>query len=256
MLGEDQVVRPRHVLCALGSGLDFGMVENIVADVGGAGFSLDQEYSQPAPDPRMSTAFRACLSNATFTDSDWESVAAHDSVAYVLSPPMTQTTSLDISRRMLAVTAALLRSGATAAKNDSSGLTHGRDRWLTLADLAAADPILNIASEALYRAWVKRPISTGTLLYSCGMHLLAAPDVELETEPLGKSGPLDDRVELMDGLAIYLLTERRAQEIHDGEGFRLADDAPRWVLRKRLCHRYDDDDFFFNPYGYWRLTPG
>jgi hypothetical protein len=254
MLSDDHVVTPRHVLCVLGSGLDFGMVADVVADVGGAGFSVDEEYSQRVPDPRMAMAFRACLSNQTFTEADWDSVAAHDSVAYVLSPRMTQTTSIDVSRRMLAVTAALLRSGATAAKNDSSGLTHGRERWLTLAD-AAADRIPIVLAEALYRAWVKRPISTSTLLYSCGMHLLAAPDVEVETATADGSTPVDNWVELIDSLAIYLLTERRALEIRDGEGFRLDAEAPRWILRKRLCHRYDDDDFFFNPYGYWRLTP-
>ncbi|WP_030905006.1 hypothetical protein [Streptosporangium amethystogenes] len=45
--------------------------------------------------------------------------------------------TFDVSRRMPAVTAGLLRSGATAAKGESSGLAHGRERWLTLADRAA-----------------------------------------------------------------------------------------------------------------------
>ncbi|MGO1056117.1 hypothetical protein [Crossiella sp. CA198] len=253
MSGEDQVVRPRHVLCVLGSGLAPMVVQNVVAEVGGPGFSVDPEYSSVAHDPRMPEAFRACLATATFTGTDWESLSAHDSVAYVLSPPMTPATSLDLSRRMLAVTAALLRSGATAVKNESSGLTHGRDRWLRLADNAATAPGPAHLADALYHAWVKRPISTGELLFSCGMHLLAAPDVEVESS--GEPDSLEDRVALIDGLAIYLLTERRAREIQEGEGFRLAPDAPRWVLRKRPCHRYDDDDFFFNPHGYWRLTP-
>jgi hypothetical protein len=104
----------------------------------------------------------------------------------------------------------------------------------------------------LYQAWVKRPISSGPLLYSCGMHLLAAPDVEVDRGE--REDDLDNWVELIDGLGLYLLTERRALEIRDGEGFRLAEDAPRWILRQRLCYRYEEDDFFFNPYGYWRLT--
>ena len=80
---------------------------------------------------------------------------------------------------------------------------------------------------------MKRPISTGTVLYRCGMHLLGAPDVEVE------AGPLDEAIALIDSLAGYLLTEERARQIGDGEGFRLDRDAPRWI---------------FNPYGYWRLT--
>lgn len=248
-------MRPRQVLCVLGSGLAPEVVHNVVAEVGGRGFSVDPEYAHPAHDPRMDAAFRACLANATFTDTDWEAVSAHDSVAYVLSPPMTPATSFDLSQRMLAVTATLLRSGATAVKSESSGLTHGRDRWLRLADDAAAAPGPVTLADALYHAWVKRPISTGALLFSCGMHLLAAPDVEVAAGSPAEPNLLDDRVALIDGLASYLLTERRAREIQDGEGFRLAPGTPRWVLRKRPCHRYDDDDFFFNPQGYWRLTP-
>jgi len=248
----DDVIRPRHVLCVIGAGLDFDMVASVAAEVGGDGFTLDDEYSQHEPDERMTTSFRACLCNATFTDDDWAAVAAHDSVAYVLSPPLTPETSFDAAGRMLAVTAALLRAGATAAKNESSGLTHGRDRWLAIAEAAAeqADPDVNAG--ILYQAWVKRPISSGPLLYSCGMHLLAAPDVEVDRGE--REDDLDNWVELIDGLGLYLLTERRALEIRDGEGFRLAEDAPRWILRQRLCYRYEEDDFFFNPYGYWRLT--
>lgn len=52
----------------------------------------------------------------------------------------------------------------------------------------------------------------------------------------------------------YLLADPRAQEIEDGAGFRLTEDAPRHVLRTGDCDRYDEDDLFFNPYGYIRLT--
>ena len=137
MTSEDQPVTPRHVLCALGSGLDFGAVERIAKEVGGPDFSFDDEYSEQAPDTRMTHAFRACLADRTFTDADWEAVESHDSVAYVMGPPMTRGISLGVSRRLLAVAAALLRGGATAVKNESNALAHGRDQWLTLADQAA-----------------------------------------------------------------------------------------------------------------------
>ncbi|HKT05974.1 MAG TPA: hypothetical protein VJT31_41235 [Rugosimonospora sp.] len=251
MRGGEQGVRPRHVLCVLGTGLELGLVDEVVAQ---AGCTVDREYSQQAPDPRMTAAFRACLSNDTFTGADWAAVAGHDSVAYVLSPPMPRAASLDTSRRMLAVTAALLRSGATAVKSDSSGLTHGRDRWLELAEQAATAPDPGAVAGTLYHAWVKRPVAAGTVLYSCGMHLLAAPDVEVKAGRR-RADPVRGWVDLIDGLAIYLLTEPRAWEMHDGEAFRLGPDTPRWLLERRRCRRYGDDDFFFNPYGYWRLNP-
>ncbi|GII05159.1 hypothetical protein [Planobispora takensis] len=283
MFHQNYDVLPRHVLCVLGSGLDPRTVEEVVGEAGGPGFIVDREAFRRVHDPRMPRSFEACLMNDSFEESDEEAVRTHDSVVYVLSPPMPQHIAfnprrsviigeehgyklpggawnevLDVSRRTLAVAGALLRSGATAVKNESSGLTHGRDRWLFLADGAAGATDWMELAVVLFEAWVKRPISSANLLRSCGMHLLGAPDVELEVDwpdPRRPSGrQVDDAVELMDNLALYLLTEDRAMTIVDGEGFRLSPDGPRWVLRRHPCHD-DEESFFHNPYGYWRLTP-
>ncbi|MEV0622029.1 hypothetical protein AB0I81_52540 [Nonomuraea sp. NPDC050404] len=248
---------PRHVLCFLGSGLDLSEMERIAKGFGG--FVLDREYSEAEPDPRMPDAFEASMAAASFDEDDWDAVESHDTVGYLLSAPMMRELAFDTSRRLLAVTAALLRSGATAVKNESNGLAHGRDRWLALADAAAdeaADATDEDLADALVTAWVKRPIYNGQVLYSCGMHLLGAPEVEIEVggePPAG--GELLDLVAHLDALAVYLLTDPRAQEIEDGAGFRMSEDAPRWLLRTGACTRYDEDDLFFNPYGYVRLTP-
>ncbi|WP_433510494.1 hypothetical protein ACQP2T_42430 [Nonomuraea sp. CA-143628] len=243
---------PRHVLCVLGSGLALSEMERIASGFGG--FVLDREYSEAEPDPRMPEAFEASMAAASFDESDWAAVESHDTVGYLLSMPMMRELAFDTSRRLLAVTAALLRSGATAVKNESSGITHGRDRWLALADRAADAKDEDLA-DALASAWVKRPIYDGQVLYSCGMHLLGAPEVEIEVgpEPPTKD-ELPELVEHLDTLAIYLLTDPRAAEIEDGAGFRMTEDAPRWLLRTGPCDRYDEDDLFFNPYGYVRLT--
>ncbi|GAA3112398.1 hypothetical protein [Streptosporangium carneum] len=283
MFEQNYDVLPRHALCALGSGLDLRTVEEVVARAGGPGFVVDRDAFLSVHDPRMSRAFAACLTDGSFAESDEEAVRRHDSVVYVLSPPMPQhlgfnprrhvmigeehgyklpggawSEVLDISRRTLAVAGALLRSGATAVKTESSGLTHGRDRWLFLADRAAEATDWMELAVVLFDAWVKRPISSANLLRSCGMHLLGAPDVELEADwpdPRRPSGrQIGDAVELMDNLALYLLTEDRALMIFDGEGFRLSADGPRWVLRRHPCDD-DEESFFYNPYGYWRLTP-
>jgi hypothetical protein len=158
------------VLCVLGSGLGLSEMERIAAGFGG--FVLDREYSEAAPDPRMPEAFEACMAAASFDEADRAAVESHDTVGYLLSAPMMREPAADTSRRLLAATAALLRSGATAVKN----------------------------------------------------------------------------------VAIYLLTDPRADEIEDGAGFRMTEDSPRWSLRTGTCDRYDEDDLFFNPYGYVRLT--
>jgi len=210
----------------------------------------------------MPYAFEACLAKASFTDVDRKAVESHDTVAYLASRPMhaftmppelLRPTLQDLSRTALALAAALLRSGATAVKNESNGLTHGRDRWLALADEAAAATTDQELAGVLHRATVKRPVSHDDVLYSCGMHLLGAPDVELETDPATDSD-VEECVTLMDALAIYLLTDERAAQMVDGEGFRLSADSPRWLLQHRPDDRHDTDDFFYNPLGYWRLT--
>ncbi|MEV4107036.1 hypothetical protein [Nonomuraea sp. NPDC049695] len=243
---------PRHVLCVLGSGLGLSEMERIAAGFGG--FVLDREYSEAEPDPRMPEAFKSSMAAASFEDTDWAAVESHDTVGYLLSAPMMRDFAFDTSRRLLAATAALLRSGAVAVKNESSGITHGRDRWLALAG-QAADATDEALAAALVAAWVKRPIYDGQALYSCGMHLLGAPEVEIE---VGEEPPTEDLlldlVAHLDTLAIYLLTDPRAEEIEDGAGFRMTEDAPRWVLRTGACDRYDEDDLFFNPYGSIRLT--
>lgn len=72
------------------------------------------------------------MAAASFDEADRAAVESHDTVGYLLSAPMMRELAADTSRRLLAATAALLRSGATAVKNESSGLTHGRNRWASL----------------------------------------------------------------------------------------------------------------------------
>jgi hypothetical protein len=243
---------PRHVLCVLGSGVGLSEMERIAADFGG--FVLDREYSEAEADPRMPEAFEASMAAASFDEADWAAVESHDTVGYVLSAPMMRDLAADTSRRLLAATAALLRSGAGAVKNESSGLTHGRDRWLALAE-RAADATDDVLADVLVTTWVKWPIYDGQVLYSCGMHLLGAPEVEIEVdEEHLTEDSLPELVAQLETLAIYLVSDPRAAEIEDGAGFRMSEDAPRRVLRTGTCDRYDEDDLFFNPYGYVRLT--
>lgn len=244
-------VRARHVVCFLGEWKDFDAVEATLAEVGGDGFRLDDEYSALARDPRMPRAFEASRDRVvpSFEPSDEEAVAKHRAVAYVLSPPMEPAGAQAISARMLAVIAALFEAGATAVKGESSGIAHGRKHWLSMAERAAAQDVLERAA-ALTDAWVRRPLDDEDrgVLYSCGMHLLGEPDVEMPRlmEPM-------EAVRWIDALTIYLTAEKPEHGLHDGETFRPTEDHARRVLRSRKCDRYEEDDFFFNPTGYWNL---
>ena len=246
-MSDDLVVlHPRHVLCALGSDLDLDALESLAEE---AGFELDREYSESEPDPRMPRAFEASLARASFTEADWDAVEDHDSVAYLVSRQVFPFVAVDVARWTLELTAKLLRSGVTAVKNESNGLTHGRERWLELAEGAASQ---DKSVLPLYLALVKRPIADDGLYYSCGMHLLGHPDIEIAWKGEPDAAEL---ARLIDGMALYVLTEERAEEMQEGEGFRLSDDEPRWIISRVQCDRYEEDDIFFNPYGFWRLTP-
>jgi hypothetical protein len=244
------VIARRHIVCFIGEGLDFERLGVVAREVGGDGFEVDGEYSQHAPEPRMRKAFEACVDRVvpSFGENDWAAVDAHTDVLYMLSPTITDDDALEIAHRTLRVTAALLNAGATAAKGECSGIAHGRDRWLDLA--AAADDAGGVTelAVALHLGWVRRPISDDGWWYSCGMHLLGAPDVECRADEA-------DWLEWMDALALYLLVELPEDGVRSGEGFRLTEGGDRRVLQHQGCQRYEADDLMFNPYGYWRLTP-
>ena len=101
-------------------------------------------------------------------------------------------------------------------------------------------------------------IHDGEVYYSCGMHLLGEADVELAPGSTAEPEPelLLEWVTTMEIASYYLLTEQPEHGVQDGEGFRIAQDAPRWIMNRMECERFEEDDFFHNPYGYWRLTPG
>lgn len=235
---------PRHVLCLLGHWSSFDPLEACLP----AGFSLDREYSVLEPDDRMVGSFEVSEDGArpSMQPSDWEAVREHRAVAYVLSPPMERERSCDISGEALSFLARALQDGAVAAKGESSGIAHGRERWLELAR-QAAQPDPHTRRGTLYFSWVRRPLQSDDLLYSCGMHLLGEPDLELPAS-LGVA----EALEWMDLLGLYLVADRPG-EMRTGEGFRLREDGPRRTVRRLQCRRYDPEEFFFNPYGYVRL---
>lgn len=248
-------ILPRHVICILGSWRDFSDVQAAVSACGGD-FTLDKEYSQLSPDDRMSTAFEASLDrfDPTITDEDWDNIRSHTAVAYILSPPMSQPAAESISARALLLTAMLLNQGGLAAKSESAGLAHGRQRWIELGrkySAATDQDDAHTASAMLYWAWVQRAIhdtSTATL-YSVGMHLLGQRDTEID-DSLDPSTAL----QWIDLMGLYLVSDKPDRPVLDGEGFRLRNEGPRRTIRHEPCERYEEDEFFFNPYGYNRLV--
>jgi hypothetical protein len=247
--------QPRHVICVLGQWDHFTSVQSIVDSVSPE-FALDLEYSQLEPDNRMKDAFVASVdrNNPTIIGDEWRAIDSHSAVAYILSPPIKKNDSESISATALLLVAELLKAGGVAAKSESAGLAHGRERWLELAlqyRKGIKDGDTHAASAALYRAWVQRAIhdEDTNSFYSVGMHLLGHRDVEVDDEL-----DVPDAVKWIDLMGLYLVADKPNRTLREGEGFRLSDSGPRRIIELDNCHRYAEDDFFFNPYGYIRLV--
>src|SRR5262249_13910677 len=153
----------RYVVCILGNFRAFDDLKNAITHVGGAGFELDEAYSTLRPDPRMTPSFQVCMDRVapSVTALDEAAIAQHKAVAYVLSPHMPRDGATAVAERVLALIKASFEIGAVAVKIESSGIAHGRARWIELATAvqkARASNDVEALSRALYTAVVRRPI--------------------------------------------------------------------------------------------------
>ena len=95
------------------------------------------------------------------------------------------------------------------------------------------------------------PISDGTDLYTCGMHLLGKADLIVGCDVLSAT----EAVELFSLFALYLLAECPEGEFCSGHTFSVSKKAPKYRVLWEACTGYDEDEFFFNPFGRQRFTP-
>lgn len=240
---------PKLVLCVLG-GADLDSRCGPILDAEG----LEHEWQ--GRDDQMIPAFQAsaCRCDPSFTADDLASVAGHSRVLYLLSPNLTAQDAPRESLRFLHLANRLFEAGATAIKCESSGIAHGRDRWIELARDAEAEPWA-----ALLRGYVQLPILNGDDFYTCGLHLLGQPDlIASRTLLRNASGSTDDpawtAVQLFRVFAYYLLTECTPGQFASGHTFSLDAESPVFRLRWEECNGYEQDDLFSNPFGRWRFA--
>lgn len=204
-------------------------------------FECDDEFSGLGHDERMPEAFAISDNTVqpTLTEADREAISTHTDVAYVLSPRLIGSNGLAEASRALDFVGRCFSSGARAIKCESSGLTHGRERWQELAE--------RTDDASLFWAWVRRPLDDDGVLYSCGFHLLGQPDIEVVGESVA------DALELIDIFAMYILVDRPGDRLKPGNTFSVSDVSPVYRISSSPCVRYEEDEFFYNPHGYWRL---
>jgi len=240
-------VTPRHVLCFLGGAHALeplsDAAEKAVRDFA-TGFNVDHTYSQDKPDERMERSFGVSwdrVQPSAWSLADEKAVLDHQSVLYVLSPPMTPDNAVTVSTAALLVVDQLIKAGATAVKGESAGVAHGLARWneLVLQAGAALKSNDDIALRRICRlAFTKRPLAAEVYLESVGFHLVGLPEVYIP-----KSRGTDGEVSaLMDTVADEI-ARNGLEPTLKARGARLFFDTD-----------FAEDDFKFNPYGIVKLA--
>lgn len=241
---------PKLILCVLGHA-DLESRCSHLLDAEG----IEHEWHEH--DDRMISAFQAsaCRCDPSITAEDFDRIVEHSRVLYVLSTNFTARDGPSVSRKFLRLGGRLLETGALAMKCESSGIAHGRARWLELArEAEGADPW-----SVLLRGYVQLPIQNGDDYYTCGLHLLGQPDLiasgSLLREACDSTKNLAwNAVDLFRGFAHYLLAECDPGRFASGHSFSLDAASPRFRVLWEECSGYQEDDFLFNPFGRWRFA--
>ncbi len=243
-------VKPRHVLCFLGGERSLAHLSDAASGAihaFAAGFTVDRTYSQDQADERMPRSFDVCWDRVEpndWTPADEQAVASHRSVLYVLGPPMTKETAVDVSAIGLRLVERLIESGAIAVKGESAGVAHGLSRWrqLNVQAESAASSGEDVALSRVCRiAFAKRPLDTEKVFQTVGFHLVGLPEVYVSRTSRDRPAVMD-AVAAMDAVADEM-KQRDLEEVLRVHGATMS-----------YASAYETDDFKFNPYGIVELS--
>lgn len=234
---------PKLVLCLLGDSKFEDQSRPIIKEI---------EHEFQGHDDRMVRAFEASASpvQPSLTKEDYSRIREHATVLYLLSKNFAASDAPGICQEFLQLGGKLLKAGGIAMKCESSGIAHGRKHWITLAKQVHPAPLSQEFWSALFFAFVQMPIQSKKDLHTCGMHLLGKPDLIVRKDLMSVS----DAIDVFQGFALYLLGECEEGEIGSGHTFHLSKSSPRFRLLWEECSGYEEDEFFFNPFGRWRFS--
>lgn len=245
---------PRIVLCLLGDS-DFRQhAEPMLASY---------EYEIREHDERMPSIFQA-MGIPDLTDEDYQRIAQHKSVLYVLSKNFTAEDAGDTAYSLMQLGQKLLTAGGIVLKCESSGAGHSSTSWMELT-AAASQNYPDISSSldhaygfwsSLIHAYVRHPMAADDDYFSCGLHLLGQPDLIASIEMLEShfEQPVSYCLDLFRVFASYVLAECPPGTFAPGNTFAMDTDSPTFTLSWEPCTGYDEDEYHFNPFGMWRFN--
>jgi hypothetical protein len=221
--------------------------------------AADLRYELQAYDQRIKGSFQtASMSWPSLSPGDFTRLDSHTTVLYVLSENFTPASALETCTAMMSVGRQLLDAGGIGIKIDSSGIAHSAQRWNKFAEAIRLNPELR--SNVIFDAYVLRPIASDDELYTCGMHLLGAPDlivaktVLVPTDSEGEASIVASAAELFRAFGVYLVSECPVGHFAPGHTFSMDAHSPRYRVLWEPCEEYPEDDLFHNPFGLWRFT--
>lgn len=206
-----------------------------IVEVGGSDGALTLDIYDR--DERLRTAFAAASPYSTLTEDDLDEVDRHQLCLYLVDE---QGGSIESARRVVRFARELLDAGGSAVKVESAGKAHSRADWVRISD--------RLDVESLVDAFVVLAGQSGGDAYSCGMHNLGLPDVDVLD-----AGDMSETGHLLSSSCRYLAIE--SPDLHSGETFSVARNEPVYRLQHGSCDRFAPDDLFHNPFGAWHLVP-
>ncbi len=178
---------PAMILNVLGNMESFDALKSEFEEMAAAAFvdtyRLDPEFSELVNDDRMLRSYSACMDRTepSMTDQDWENIENHTASAYfIVRNIFSERTRISVSMVTARCLGNLIDKGMiTAAKIETAGLAHGLVRWrelITQMTDAVEQRDQKSMLLALYKMFVRKPISDDDKLYTCGMQNLGLPD--------------------------------------------------------------------------------
>ncbi len=185
-------------------------------------------------DPRVPRAFELA-GRRSLTPEDMLAIQAHTQVLYLIGPGG----STHAARRLMLAGVGLLKAGGLAVKVETTGSAHNKADWQKLA--------AHEGDEALYYGYVTLVGGDEGAFYSTGMQNLGLPDaiVRADLDPQAAAN-------LLHNFLLYLLVEKPT--LQAGQTFGLEPGAPIYRLSHEGSVYPETHEFYYNPYGTWRLS--
>ncbi len=186
-------------------------------------------------DSMMRNAFRIAGMVNRVSEDFLDEIDKHKYVIYLSA----ETGDMDSARAIAEAGNAILRSGGTGIKVESTGKAFTKEHWSAL--------LSDFKEPKLYQMYVLDSITNGKgATYTCGMHNLGLKDCIVYKEKVQCA------IKLLSIFGYYQLVDK--PEIKDGQTFSIDRNSPIFEITEEINQPNKGDELFENPFGMWQLN--